>query len=72
MNQSALIHCKPEYLPEVKRLGLSYVISPIGEVDVKVPDRDYAPEDGYYPDPDEQLCEYYGIDYDQVNCIEAV
>tara|TARA_R100000781_G_scaffold31502_1_gene22985 strand:+ start:1554 stop:1829 length:276 start_codon:yes stop_codon:yes gene_type:complete len=72
MNQNVLIHCKPEYLPEIKRLGLDYNISSINEVDVKVPDREYSIENGYYPDPDEQLCEHYGIDYDQVNCIEAI
>ena len=72
MINNVLIHCKPEYLEEIKSLGLYYTHSPNGEIDVKVPDREYSIEDGYYPDPDEQLCEYYGIDYDQVNCIEAV
>ena len=68
MNQ-ILIHCKPEYLPEVKRLGLYYIHSQHDEIDVTVPDIDY---DEYNPncDPDEQVCEHYGIDYDQVNCME--
>ena len=67
-----LIHCKPEYLPQVKELGLYYTINPqLDEVDVKVPDVDYDP-DHYYVDPDEQLCDHYGIDYDQVNCMELV
>ena len=32
----------------------------------------YEIRDGKYEDPDEQLCEHYGIDYDLVNCIEAL
>ena len=66
-----LIHCKPEYLDEVKDLSLYYIHAPNGEIDVTVSDIEYDP-DHYYTDPDEQLCDYYGIDYDQVNCIEAV
>ena len=72
MNQSALIHCKPEYLPQVKELGLYYTINAeLDEIDVKVDDIDYD-SNHYLVDPDEQLCYHYGIDYDQVNCIEAV
>ena len=66
-----LIHCKPEYLNEVKDLGLNYIHAPNGEIDVTVSDIEYDP-DHYYVDPDEQLCDYYGIDYDQVNCLELV
>ena len=70
MNQ-VLIHLKPEYLPEVKRLGLSYIHSKNDEIDVTVPDVDYD-LNHYLSDPDEQLCEVYGINYNYVNCIEAV
>ena len=70
MNQ-VLIHCKPEYLPDVKRLGLSYIHSKNDEIDVTVSDVDYD-LNHYLVDPDEQLCEVYGIDYNYVNCIEAV
>ena len=70
MNQ-VLIHCKPEYLPQVKELGLYYTHSQNGEIDVIVSDIDYDPNH-YVVDPDEQLCEQYEIDYDQVNCIELV
>ena len=41
------------------------------EIDVIVEDIPYECLDGTYQDPDQQLCEHYGIDYDQVNCIEA-
>ena len=61
MKESALDH--------IKELGLYYVCGN-GEYDVTVTDVDYDP-DHYYVDPDEQLCDYYMIDYDLVNCIEA-
>ena len=41
-----------------------------GEIDVLVTDVPYEYCDGYYQDPDEQLCEEYSIPYDLVNCIE--
>ena len=44
----------------------------MNEIDVVVDDIPYEVLDGTYQDPDVQLCEHYGIDYDQVNCIEAV
>ena len=70
MNQ-VLIHCKPEYLSQIKDLGLNYIHSPNGEIDVTVLDVEYDPNH-YVVDPDEQICEQYEIDYDQVNCIELV
>ena len=66
---NVLIHCKPEYLPEVKRLGLSYTHSSNDEIDVTVSDIDYD-LNHYVVDPDEQLCEVYGINYNYVNCME--
>ena len=60
MTESALDH--------IKELDLNYVYGN-GEIDVTVTDIAYDP-DHYYTDPDEQLCDHYGIDYDLVNCIE--
>ena len=42
-----------------------------GEIDLIVDDVPYELVDGSYQDPDEQLCEFYGIDYNLVNCIES-
>ena len=42
------------------------------EIDVIVDDIPYEILRGDYQDPDEQLCEHYGINYEQVNCIEAL
>ena len=46
-------------------------IKDYGEVDLIVEDIPYEIIDGTYQDPDEQLCEFYEIDYNLVNCIEA-
>ena len=51
-------------------LGLEYNLID-NELDVVVEDVEYTHSDCIYQDPDEQLCEHYGIDYDYVNCIEA-
>ena len=53
----------------LERLGLEYKQND-NELDVIVDDVPYEIVNGYYQDPDEQLCEHYGIDYDLVNCIE--
>ena len=29
-------------------------------------------DEGYYQDPDVEICDHYGINYDLINCIEAV
>ena len=50
-------------------LGLKYKLND-DELDVIVSDVPYEIMDGTYQDPDEQLCEHYGIDYDLVNCME--
>ena len=52
-------------------LELEYKITK-DEYDVIIDDIPYEIVDGTYQDPDEQLCDLYGINYDLVNCIEAV
>ena len=76
INPSAVcIHCQPQLLDEIKELALKWSYSPIhgkDEIDVVVDDIPYEILDGTYQDPDVQLCEHYGINYDLVNCVEAV
>ena len=70
-----LIHCQPtleDYLTENNIKWQFSDIHGMDEIDAIVDDIPYEVLDGTYQDPDEQLCEHYGIDYDQVNCIEAV
>ena len=66
-----LIHLKQNAKNHLKDLGFKYQELD-GELNVIVDDVPYQVIDGYYQDPDEQLCEHYGIDYGLVNCIEAV
>jgi len=71
----AVIHCQPTLLDFIKENNMQWSYSDIhdhDEIDVIVDNIPYTIVDGIYQDPDEQLCEHYGIDYDQVNCIEAL
>ncbi len=72
---NAIIHCKPNiFMTDAVNHPYITVIDNIkdyDEVDLIVEDVPYEIIDGVYQDPDEQLCEFYGIDYNLVNCIEA-
>ena len=68
--QRALIHFKLSAKNHLEDLGLKYQESN-GELDVIVDDIEYN-RDHHIVDPDEQLCYLYNIDYDLVNCMEAV
>tara|TARA_Y100001956_G_C4084285_1_gene169886 strand:+ start:322 stop:558 length:237 start_codon:yes stop_codon:yes gene_type:complete len=77
--KQVLIHMKPEAYEFLvkKNFAFDYDSEFNDEIDVIVNDVNY--KDGNHPDmngiwedPDIQLCDYYGIDYNQVNCIEAI
>ena len=73
--KSVLIHCKPSLATYLTNNNIAWSYSlehGFDEIDAVVDDQPYTIEDGIYQDPDEQLCEHYGIDYDLVNCIEAL
>ena len=72
-SSSVLIHFPKSVsaTEHLEDLGLENKVND-DELDVIVDDVPYKVIDGIYQDPDEQLCEHYGIDYNQVNCIEAV
>ena len=70
-NNKVLIHFKLDALTHLQSLGLNYQESD-GELDVIVDDVPNEVHGGFYQDPDEQLCEHYHINYDLVNCIEAI
>ena len=75
MTQSVLIHCQPSLKDYLTKHNIQWSYSKVHgkeEIDAVVYDIPYEVVDNYYQDPDEQLCEHYGIDYDQVNCIEAM
>ena len=71
-----LIHCKPsilEHLDTLKVVGSVGTISD-NEIDLIADDIPYeAPNsEGIYEDPDRQYCDRVGIDWEQINCIEAL
>ena len=71
MNQ-VVIHCQPSLTQDLQSLGLEFNFSKefgAEELEVIVNDVEF---DSLTEDPDVLLCEHYGIDYDQVNCIEAL
>ncbi len=76
MTQTVLIHCKPAILGTdvINHPDIDYTknVTLAGEIDLIVDDVPYTIVDGIYEDPDKQLCEHYGINYDLVNCIEAM
>ena len=63
MTQQIVIHCKPSLQPSLFKLGLDYEYN-CGEYDVVVNNIDSLEDD--------ELCEHYGIDYNQINCIELL
>ena len=70
-----LVHCQPTLADYLTKNAFTWSYSDehgFDEIDAVVDDIPYEILRGDYQDPDEQLCEHYGIDYDQVNCIEAV
>ena len=61
----AVLRCQPSLLPKVKEMGYIWHYSnQFGheEIDVIVDNNELD---------DPELCDYYGIDYNQVNCIEG-
>jgi hypothetical protein len=62
MSRSILIHCQPSLSNLIEELQLDY-INQVDEIDVIVNDIDELDDD--------ELCRHYGLDYDQVNCIEV-
>ena len=75
ISSSVLIHCKPS-IRGTDVMNHPYInvrdnVNTTGEVDLVVDDVPYEIVNGTYQDPDEQLCEFYGINYDLVNCIES-
>ena len=74
MTKLVTIHCNPSALDEIKSLNLKWEYSPQfgkDEIDVIVEDVEFDPDLSDYPDPDYELVDHYGLNYDQVNSIDA-
>ena len=75
-SSSVVIHCQPSLLEDIKDQGYLWSYSKqfgTEEIDVIVDDiPGDITDEGYYQDPDVEICDHYGINYDLINCIEAV
>tara|TARA_Y100000356_G_C11054060_1_gene180274 strand:+ start:69 stop:323 length:255 start_codon:yes stop_codon:yes gene_type:complete len=76
INQAKVsIFMQPIALDEVNRIGYDWDYSnefSTDEIEVIVDDVEYVINNGYYQDPDEQLVEHYGLNWDHVNRVEAL
>ena len=69
--QNIIIHCQPTMLSTIIKSGLDYK-ELIDEVDVTIP-YTFAVEDvNNSTDDDEEFVTHFGLDYEQVNCIELI
>ena len=72
--QNIIIHCQPSMLQTIKELGLNWCYSPRwnqDEIDVTIP-YTFDVEDVNNSTEDDEFCSHFGLDYDQVNCIELI
>lgn len=68
--QKVIIHCNPSLTDSILNNGLKWEFSKqfgSEEIDVIVDNVEF---ETLTEDPDVLLCDHYGLDYDQVNCIE--
>jgi len=69
--QFITIHCQPTLLDTIKQLGLDYTET-LSEVNVNIPyTKENEDVNNKYSD-DVEFVNHYGLDYDQVNCIELI
>ena len=69
--QNVIIHCEPSLLPTIKDLELDYQ-DMYDEIDVSIPYTYDVMKLNNSTDDDEEFVTHFGLDYDQVNCIELI
>ena len=69
--QNVIIHCKPSLLPTIKELELDYQ-ELYDEVDVSIPYTYDVMKINNSTDDDAEFVTHFGLDYDQINCIELI
>ena len=69
--QNVIIHCKPSLLPTIKELDLDYQ-EIYDEVDVTIPYTVDVMKVNNSTEDDAEFVSHYGLDYDQINCIELI
>ena len=66
-----IIHCQYPLLETIKQLGLDYVDN-CTEIDVHIPyTKEVEDVNNQYID-EADFCNHFGLDYDQVNCVELI
>ena len=69
--QNVIIHCKPSLLQTIKDLELDYQ-DMYDEIDVTIPYTYDVIKLNNSTDDDEEFVSHFGLDYEQVNCIELI
>ena len=69
--QNIIIHCKSSMLSTIKDLELDYQ-ELYDEVDVTIPYTLDVMNVNNSTDDDEEFVNHFGLDYEQVNCIELI
>ena len=72
--QTIVIHCKPELLTTIHDNDLDWCYSETQdyEIDVNIPYTNHVEKVNNELDTDQEFVEYFGLDYDLVNCIELL
>ena len=73
--ENIVIHCQPSLLDTIERLNLNWDYSPRfndSEIDVIIPYDNSVAKLNHAADNDEEFVNHFGLDYDQVNCIELI
>ena len=65
------IHCKPSLLQTIKDLELDYQ-DMYDEIDVTIPYTYDVIKLNNSTDDDEEFVSHFGLDYEQINCIELI
>ena len=69
------IHCQPSMLETIKKLNLDWCYSPqfnLNEIDVNIPYTIEVEDVNNSISDDAEFVNHFGLDYEQVNCIELI
>jgi hypothetical protein len=69
------IHCKPSMLTTIKQLGLNWCYSTnpkLDEIDVIIPYTSEVESINDQYEDEEEFVKHFGLDYNQVNCIQLI
>ena len=69
--RNIIIHCKESLLPTIKELGLNYV-DVCTEIDVTIPYSIEVMKLNNSISDDAEFVNHFGLDYEQINCIELI